>query len=167
MQDSIGNWVVSNLFKSLIFIFCALPFVASADARDGVQVDAVLNGGQPTLKFTIKNLSSENIEVETGLLPWGYGDAVWLKLETFNSSCGKLKEYVTLEDPPLVRKFVQIPPLVSTWGNVNLLNHWKDLKTRSHSCQDVLFWSYELVDRNNVSIGRYSGAIDLSSIEVP
>lgn len=124
--------------------------VTATPTRDGTQ-----------LEFEVKNLSPSAVEIDEALLPWGLTTSVWTRVQTFGAGCKPLVEYATLQEAPIIRHFVRIPPMAGTRGHVDLLDVWPGLKGRGADCDDVLFWSYGLVDRNQMSLGRFSGAIPL------
>jgi hypothetical protein len=138
-----------------------LGVLNTASAQGGVVAEATLSQDQRSGSFLTRNDSDKAVEVDESKLPWGISDTVWTRVQTFGQDCKELKELAGLDHPPLIRKYVVLEPTYSIRRDVDLLSHWRGRQERPKSCQAVLFWSYELIERSGASLGRYSGAIDL------
>jgi hypothetical protein len=140
---------------------CLYGVVAAASNAQTVKVEAAMRSDKGTVSFLVRNVSERAIEVDETALPWGFSTKVWTRLETFGKDCKEVERLYPLENEPLVRKYVVFEPGDWMRRDVDLVSRWKDVRTRPKGCQAVLFWSYEMIDRNGISLGRNSGALDL------
>jgi hypothetical protein len=146
-----------------MYHLCMVSFAAEEVTRSTVMVQAGVKAG--TVEFIVRNPLESEIEIAAHLLPWGYWSSVWASVETFNPKCKKLVVYAQLESVPLEKQYVAIPPSSEIKGTVSLHDRIPGLREKRTGCQDVLFWSYELLGRSGRHFGRYSGTVELNGGE--
>ena len=147
--------------RQWLVVLTALAGGTATAGAQTVKVEAAMRSDQGSVTFVVRNVSDKTIEVDETALPWGFSTSVWTRLETFGKDCKEIKKLYDLENAPLVRKYVVLAPGDWMRRDVDLLSRWRDVRSRPKGCQAVLFWSYEMIDRNGVSLGRNSGAFDL------
>lgn len=140
----------------LVFALAALA--TGADLPLDVQATQVLEHGHLALRFKIENVSSSDVSLKNAALPWGSTQSVKVTVKSKDSG-KELAQLPVMGMPALGETVLQ--PHQTLIGDYEVVIYGASLDALLDKGDLQVEWSYAPQASDGMSLGTYSGRVDV------